>query len=313
VASRFRRIVRQIVPWVSLGLGVASAIYMDRRPERAPLIAMAAAGGWVLLALLAMLESWRSKALLARAARLGASMGSQSLVQLSLFFSIPFYYKAASIPAHWGFLGLVGAAGVVTLWSPLADAALRHSIFSSLLLAVATFAGLDCVLPLLGLSNKISLLVAVIWTAGGLPLLAMARRSNLLAPLAVSLALVIAYVYGVAQFVPPAPLRFVEGVMGTKVTSRQLAGVATEFSSLPDQLVCYTAVGAPNGLRDRLLHVWRQNGAWRAKIGLEIRGGRPQGFRTWSTFRGPTPGTWTCTVETESGQRLGRVTTHVRP
>jgi hypothetical protein len=257
------------------------------------------------------LQSWRSKALVARAARLGASLGSQSLVQLSLFFSAPFYYKAASIPAHFGFLGAVAAAGLVTLWGPLAEAALRHSMFGTALLAVATFAGLDCVLPLLGVSNKLSLLVAVVWTAAGLPLLALVRHQRMMAPLLVALGLVVGYVEGAAQFVPPAPLRFVDGQMGTRVSERRLTGAASLFSSPPEQLVCFTSVASPRGLRDRLHHVWRLNGALRADLALEIRGGRPQGFRTWSTLHGVAPGSWSCTVETETGQRLGRVTARV--
>src|SRR5262249_20112307 len=146
-----------ILPWISLGLGIASAYWMDRRPERAPLVALAAAGGWALLAVLTLPEAGRSKALVPRAARLGGSLGSPSLVQLCLFFSAPFFARAAAIPAHWAFVGVVMGAGVVTLWSPLSDAALKHPIFGAALQAVATFAGLDCVLPLLGLSNKISL------------------------------------------------------------------------------------------------------------------------------------------------------------
>src|SRR5262252_1793394 len=137
--------VRRLLPWISLGLGIASAIYMDRRPERAPLIAIAAAGGWLLLSIASVLQSVRSKKLLARAARWGAALGSQSLVQMSLFFAAPFFYRAASIPAHWVFVGAIGVAGVVTLWTPLAEAAMRHPIFGAALQGVATFAGLDCV------------------------------------------------------------------------------------------------------------------------------------------------------------------------
>jgi len=210
-------------------------------------------------------------------------------------------------------LVLIIAAGVVTLWSPLHDAALRHPIFGAALQAVATFAGLDCVLPLLGFSNKVSLWIAVGWIAVGLPLLALARRTRLFAPLLMAWAIVIAFVEGLAQVVPPAPLRFVEGHMGTRVSERRVADAAPTFASAPEQLVCFTAIAAPRGLRDRLHHVWRQNGVRRGDVMLEIRGGRPQGFRTWSTCRGITSGKWTCTVETESGQRLGRVTARVGP
>ena len=306
-------LVSRILPWISLCLGVASAFWMDRRPERAPLVALAAAAGWLLLAALSILESAASRTRLARAARVGAALGSQSLAQLCLFFSAPFFARAAAIPAHWAFVAVVAAAGAVTLWTPLSEAALRHPIFGAALFAVATFAGLDCVLPLLGFSNKTSLLLAIAWTAAGLPLVALARRGRLGAPLLVAVALVIAFVAGGARVVPPAPLRFVDGQMGTRVSERRLAGVAMTFPTAPEQLVCFTAIAAPRGLRDRLHHVWRQNGVRRGDITLEIRGGRPQGFRTWSICRGITAGKWTCTVETESGQRLGRVSARVGP
>jgi hypothetical protein len=304
-------LVRRVMPWISLVLGVSSAFWMDRRPERAPLVALAAAAGWILLAMLAILESARRKALVHRAARFGAAMGSQSLVQLSLFFSAPFFMRAAAIPAHWGFVALIVVAGAVTLWTPLSEAMLRHSVAGAALQGIATFAGLDCVLPLLGLSNQLSLLGATIWTALGLPLVAAARRANQGPPLVVALSLLIAFVAGGARFVPPAPLRFVEGQIGTRVSDRRVVDGATQFASPPEQLICFTAIAAPRGLRDKLRHVWRQNGVLRGEVPLEIRGGRPQGFRTWSTHRAISPGRWSCTTETASGQLLGRLVVHV--
>jgi hypothetical protein len=305
-------VVRRVMPWISLVLGIASAFWMDRRPERAPLVALAAACGWLLLALLAILDSARKKkALVHRAARLGAAMGSQSLVQLCLFFSAPFFLRAAAIPAHWAFVGVLLCAGAVTLWTPLSEAALRHSVAGAALQGLATFAGLDCVLPLLGLSNQLSLLLATLWTALGLPLIAFARGGRRGPPLLVALALMAAYVLGGARFVPPAPLRFVEGEMGTRVNERRVTDAATTFAKPPEQLVCFTAIAAPRGLRDRLRHVWRQNGVLRGEVPLEIRGGRPQGFRTWSTHRGIGPGRWSCSIETQSGQLLGRMVVHV--
>jgi hypothetical protein len=303
--------LRAILPWLSLLLGLASAIWMNRKPERAPVIALAASGGWLLLAALAILESATTKA--ARAARLGAALGSQSLVQLCLFFSAPFYLRAAAIPSHYVFVAIVGLAGAITLWTPLSEALIRHPVLGAALFGVATFAGLDCVLPLLGFSNRVSLWIAVGWTAAGLPLLALVRQTKILAPLAVAIAIVIGFFAGGARFIPPAPLRFVEGEMGTRVSDRRVLDPSTNFEKIPDQLVCFTAIFAPRGLRDHLRHVWRQNGSWRGDVALEVRGGRPQGFRTWSTHRGLTPGNWSCTVETESGQRLGRVKVHVGP
>jgi hypothetical protein len=303
--------LKPILPWVSLALGLASAFWMNRKPERAPLVALAASGGWLLLAALAILESATSKA--GRAARVGAALGSQSLVQLCLFFSAPFFARAAAIPSHYVFVAIVGVAGAITLWTPLSEATIRHPILGATLFAIATFAGLDCVLPLLGFSNKIALWIAVGWTAAGLPLLALARGTPLLVPLLTAIAIAIGFFAGGARFVPPAPLRFVEGQMGTRVSERRVIDPSTNFEKIPDQLVCFTAIFAPRGLKDHLRHVWRQEGAARGDVALEVRGGRPQGFRTWSTHRGVTAGNWSCTIETESGQRLGRVSAHVGP
>jgi hypothetical protein len=299
------------MPWISLGLGIFSMLAMDRTEKRAPLIAIAAAGGWLLMVLLSILESARSQALLARAARAGAALGSQSMVQMCLFFSAPFYARASSIPAHWAFVGVIALAGLLTLWSPLLDSAMRHPVAGAPLLAVATFAGFNCVLPLLGFSNRDSLLIAVAATAGGSILIALFRRAGRIAALVVAAAMIAAYMYGGARFIPPAPLRLQDPQMGTSVVERRLAGGDVAYDQPPAQLVCYTPIVAPNGLRDHLRHVWRQDGVKRMAISLEVRGGRDKGFRTWSTYHGPAPGHWTCTVETESGQLLGRVSARV--
>jgi hypothetical protein len=61
-------------------------------------------------------------------------------------------------------------------------------------------------------------------------------------------------------------------------------------------------------VRERLLHVWRKDGHVVDRIELEIRGGREQGFRTYSVKRnfGDQPqGEWSCAVETALGQFLG--------
>jgi hypothetical protein len=279
---------------------------MNRRPERAPLVALAAAGGWLLLMALGLLNAAPSKHVVARAARLGAALGSQSMLQLCLFFAAPFFARAATLPSHWIFVALVCAAGAITLWTPLSERVLRHIVAGPLLQAIGTFAGLDCVLPLVGLSNRASLLVATLWTAAGLPLLALAQKRRLIAPLAAAAALLALFDLGAMRWVPPAPLRFVEGKMGTRVADREVVDAAAELARVPDQLVCFSAIAAPRGLRDRLRHVWRQNDVVRAEVPLTVRGGRPQGFRTWSTKHDVAPGRWTCTVETESGQLLGR-------
>jgi hypothetical protein len=308
------------LPWASLVLGIASAVTMDRRPERARWVALAAGAGWLLLGALALLgrneRSFRGggrgrfRSLAAR----GAVMGTRSLMQLCLFFATPFFVAAAAVPAHWAFVAVLIAAAAVTLWDPLHDAALRHPLAGPTLQAIATFAGLDCVLPVLGLSNRASLIAATAWTALGLPLAALTTapppvrgRRTALAGVAAA-ALAAALLFGAAHVIPPAPLRFVDGALGTRLADRRILAPVTSLPSVPPELYCATAISAPRGLRDRLRHVWRLDGRPIAEVPLEIRGGRVQGFRTWSVKHNLAPGRWTCSVETESGQLLGRVT-----
>jgi hypothetical protein len=96
------------------------------------------------------------------------------------------------------------------------------------------------------------------------------------------------------------------------VVNRELVDPADAFEAPIERLVCLTAVTAPRGLRDRLRHVWSHDGVRRSQVALEVRGGRALGFRAWSWQRNPAPGRWTCTVETETGQLLGRVAVTVR-
>lgn len=70
-------------------------------------------------------------------------------------------------------------------------------------------------------------------------------------------------------------------------------------------LRCATAIASPMGLRDKLFHVWKKNGKLRARVPLNIVGGRKQGFRTHSRITPGGRGKFTCRVETANGQVLG--------
>jgi hypothetical protein len=298
--------LRPFLPWFSLAFGVFSAVTMDRSPRRAWLVALAAGGGWLLLGACALVERvdgarlGRFGALLVKALRGSTFFAAQSLMQLCFFFALPFFVQATAVPAHWPFVALLIAASLLTLWDPLHAASVRHPLAGAALQAFATFVALDCVLPILGFSNRSGLLLAAAGTAIGLPLAAalgsearQQRRRRALRGLGVGVALMVVLALGGARLVPPAPLR--------------LTQAAIDASTAAQELRCETAIAAPRGLRETLRHVWSHDGARRAEVELEVTGGRLRGFRTWSTKRAPEPGRWTCAVETELGQTLGAV------
>lgn len=314
---------RALLPWGSLILGIVTGVIMDRSPERAPLVAVAAGVGWFAISgiliggKLVAERLERRRQLAHKLADFSHFVGMQSLTQLCVFFSLPFYARAASLTlGHAIFLVLLGAVGAVSLWDPLYEAVLKRPVTRAPVQAFATFAGLNCVLPVIGLSNRSSLYVAAAWTFLSSPLLAaLGRRSQdakgrtrLLQAGAAALIPGLLLI-GASAAIPPAPLRLTEKGIGSTVTDRALVDPTETFEGAPEALVCFSAIAAPRGLRDELIHVWRQNGAVRDRIPLEVVGGRDAGYRTWSKKRnlGADPfGKWTCTVETTTGQVVGR-------
>lgn len=73
-------------------------------------------------------------------------------------------------------------------------------------------------------------------------------------------------------------------------------------------LYAYTAIHAPRGLREEIVHEWRHDGKLVDRIPLEIQGGRGEGYRAWTrkkNFPENSAGRWRIDVMTAGGQRIG--------
>ena len=315
--------LKKAFPWISLAIGITGALIMDRGPDRALAVAVAAAGAWVLLIALALLHRLetdpesRGQARLLAGLRFSSLTATQSVLQLALFFSLPFYWKAWSGSfAQLQFLMVLTCGAIASLWDPLTERMLTRPSTAPWLPALASFAALSATLPGLGLSNSASLWTAVAATALALPVVVLAisprERSvrRALGAVAASLTMPAALAVGFAEMIPAAPLALVDADIGTRQRGRWVADPIDTIERRPAVLMCATAIWAPLGVRERLYHVWRQDGRIRDRIPLEVEGGRDLGFRTWSRKHnfGPHPeGRWTCSVETELGQSLGSV------
>jgi len=289
--------VKPYLPWLSLAMGIASALLMERSPERAWLVVVAATGAWALVALGAIvgsLDAERLPRVHAKAMRWGLAstvIASQSLVQLCLFFALPFYVRAASFaPGHAVFFVTFAVVLAVVSWDPAFRWVFEHRLASLFVLGVASFVGLACVLPVLGLENRASLLLAALSTSLGVPALERLRRTKPkprdLKLWAKEATVVLAFpafaLFGGAALVPPAPLSIAEAAIGTRLADKWVQDPTSSFDVPPARVVCATAIRAPRGLDDELLHEWRHEGRVVDTIPLEVRGGRQAGFRTWS-------------------------------
>jgi hypothetical protein len=321
-----RQLIVRLLPWGSLGVGIAGAILMDRGPEHARVVAGAAIGCWLTLLVVLWLrkKAEASDRILWRGAHFTTLLLTQSAIHLSLFFALPFYWKA------WGgtvdqavFIAVLTLAALASLWDPLTERLLHHPTWAPVMPAFATFSALNAVLPGVGLSNSQSLWVAAGCTAAALPLGIMLRptppsldaaarrrdrRRVALGSIGTALFVPAGLWAGGARIVPAAPLALVDAEIGTHQRGRWVGDPVERLERRPAVLMCATAIWAPLGVHERLYHVWRQDGEVRDRIELEIAGGRDQGFRTWSrkhNFGDNPSGTWTCSVETGLGQLLG--------
>jgi hypothetical protein len=322
---RLLALVLKLLPWISLVFGIAGAIVMDRGPKRGALLAGAAVAMWFTLLVLRVVAS-RARAMgvqprfAARAVELSSLLATQSLVHLGFYFALPFYVQAASLDLGHG-LFLVGlcALSLVSLWDPLSGWLLRHPLLAPLLPATASFVALSAVLPGLGLSTQQSLWAACAISGAGMLATTLAgappgqRAKSALLTLAAVLLLPLALRLGAARIVPAAPLRLMQIEIATRREGRWVGDPAERFRTVPERLFCATAIYSPLGVRDRLFHVWTHDGAPRARVELDIRGGRGAGFRTFSRIvpgaRGG--GEYRCRVETQAGQVLGSRTVRV--
>jgi hypothetical protein len=329
--ARLARLVPYL-PWVSLCTGIGGALIMNRTPGRAWLVVAASVVGWATLFAVNVVERrLRAKAddVRSKRARFALMFGSQYATQTALFFPLPFYVNAASLTVgHGAFFTVYAAVVVVALWDPLYAKAMARTWAAFAVHAFSFFIGLNMVLPVLGVSNAIALWVAGAVTAVGVPVLVLAtvpREKRALRWLVVPAALcVVAIARLAAPLVPPAPLELTAVGIGSQIENRELVDKSPTHARDTD-LVCHSAVKAPLGLKDKLVHTWRRSQGPQdddAKserlddVNLDVSGGgREAGFRTWSKKRPPPngwrPGKYTCRVQTATGQVLGYATTTI--
>lgn len=302
--GRRAAVLARVMPFVSLGTATVSAIWMSRSQGRARVVAIGALVGWLLigLAVVYMRRAGSAPTRRQKVLRYSTFMASQAAVQQALAFPLPFFI-ASLASVHVIFATLYVAVAVACFWDPLFVRLLARPNVLAWVHGFAAFVSLVVVLPMLGLANVPSFIVAGVVAALGVPMAAWlrGRREWWRWPVA---ALVVGVVLLFAPLVPPAPLALGRTTFATSVTARAPGGAANVFTG-PAQLYCWTAIRAPLGLSDRLFHVWQRDGREVMRVELDVRGGPGGGYQTWSVYRAPKAGIWRCSVETALGQRLG--------
>ena len=245
----------------------------------------------------------------------------QNLHQDLLLFLLPIYYASTTLSSpNVLFLLLMVTAALLTTIDPLYRATiLRYPWTGHALFAFGLFASLNVGLPLIRLRSAWALVLSAV-----LSLLALTpairrgfelswRNATLGAALGASLGAAI--LWSVRDWIPPGPLRLSAATFARSVENLEPVEPIEKVSAADLQawgeLVCYTAVSAPAGLREPIYHLWRRDGIQVARVALAtIKGGRPGGYRIYSKrsdLGADLVGRWTVDVLTAQGQLIGRV------
>ena len=283
---------------------------------------------WLLFAALSELEATLREQGRHRVVGAGA-YAIQSLYHGVLLFVLPAYYAATTLGSRNVFF-LVAVAGGALLTA--VDPWYRRLVgprpwLGHALLAFSIFAALNVALPLVGLRPILALeMSAVLAVVALLP--AFRRHGTVGWKRAFGRALIFAGLAAVLAWfgrglVPPAPLFVTRAVaartvhMLEPVDAIDGSGRFRGDGRRVGELAAYTAVYAPGGLQQGIAHVWTRNGVVVARIPLSpVRGGRAEGFRTWSRrtdLRPPLAGRYRVDVVTASDQLIGRLRFTVTP
>lgn len=311
---------RRLLPLVSFASGGASFFLVERQAQLAKWLVALLLLGWLWLLAEGLIGRWLNRFVDVRISQGAARYGAQALHQETLFFVLPFFLVTTSwASGQVAYTGSLILAAVASTIDPIyfEQIGSRRWLFLGYH-AFTMFAVLLVALPImLQLTTGQSLgLAAVGMGVFALPSLSQAIsvrrwwRWLLLFAMAASLA---AGAWLTRAWIPPATLRVTEGAITTLVNTSQRAPDA-QLTSIPAArladhgLYAFTAIKAPRGLHQPILHVWSHNGHVLDRIPLKIIGGRKQGYRAWSHkefFPNNPQGHWRVSVMTADGQLIG--------
>jgi hypothetical protein len=312
---------------VSLGLGLTTLFVFRRGLPHV---------GWIvgylllLVLLVAVVAELRQPLELQGRRRIlsAADYAVQSLYHGLLLFVLPAYWASVTLDSlNALFLAGIAVGALVTAVDPWYVAIVRpRRWLNQALLAFSIFVALNVALPLLGIRPILALEGAAGLTAVAMmPVFRERGASSWRRAYALSVALAVVAMTAVwfgRAAVPPAPLFVARATAARSVT--MLEPVEPIESPIPAGTVAqwggiaaYTAVYAPAGLRERVEHVWWKDGRRIGRVPLSpVRGGRKEGFRTYSRKADLTPpyeGRYRVDVVTGSGQLVGRLRFTVVP
>lgn len=316
LASRYPRLLALF----GFASGIASFLLVKRKESLAGVLAVVMLAGWVWLLLENLVTRGISQRFGLTLPRSLLRYATQMIHQESMFFVLPFFLTTTTWNSGQAlFTGLLCLAALVSIIDPLYYKWLGGQRWALMAFhSLALFAVLLTTLPLiyhLATPQSYELALAISTLLAFPSLLGVQRGQGWRRKLAL-LALVAALGgagWLARTWVPPATLWLNQVAVSLELDDRhRVPGRGLKRVSLAELrshgLYAYTEINVPRGLKERIWHVWRQNGQERDRIPLDISGGRKEGYRAWShkrNFPDDPLGNWEVRVQTEAGQLIG--------
>jgi hypothetical protein len=233
-----------------------------------------------------------------------------------LLFVLPFYFESMTFPSrNILFAPIIVGLAVIAGWFELYQRLVaRHPLRGSLFYALTFFCVLNFLFPiLLGMRNIWSLLIA-----GGIadiaviifvyPHIDMLKNKKNTVVFLLGIVLSFALLWFGRSLIPPSPLKLTGATACINIDSYRPEGPFNRAKAdETSEVYFYSSIFAPRGLAEKIHHVWYHNGRRLLTIPLsEIKGGRKEGFGTWSRrliLEGQ--GRYTVEIWTDGGQLLG--------
>jgi hypothetical protein len=324
--ERLRPFMILLAP-LSFAAGLASFLLIERQEWLAQWLAALILLVWLLALAEGVLGHWLQQMRWLRLSPVLLRLGTQATHQEAFFFTLPFFLHTTD----WGtgqalFTTLVILAAAASMWDPFYFRTLAARRWLYLLYhAFAVFVVVLTVSPILlhlTTAQTVALAAAAMAVLSVPSLLQVMNRQRwyhwvFMPCFAVALG---GFAWMARPWVPPATLWISTSAITQHIfVDERRPGVA--LSTLTPQqlrsggLYAFTAIRAPRGLQERVMHRWLHNGREIDRIPIRIVGGRREGYRAWSYKKGfpaDPRGDWAVQVVTEGGQLIGQVRFAVR-
>jgi hypothetical protein len=253
--------------------------------------------------------------------RLVVNFFNKNLYQQMLFFVLPIYYASATVGSrNLIFVLLVGLSAVLSTLDVIYDRHLSANRYANAgFFAFNLFALTNAMMPILwSVSNTLATRVSGVLAFLGFVTLGYPAAQSFIRRTALTFGagvLFFALVELGRPFIPPAPLHVASTAFGTDFDreSLQMLAPITKLKTVPPgQLYGLMAIRAPLGLREKLRHLWFENGNLVCTSAFyDVVGGRTEGFRLWTSCAFGRVGVSMrvrLDLETEGEQLVGRAT-----